>query len=90
MELPIATGDPTGPRGGTHRDRGSNIPIAVPPIPRHSRWVVLMHVSALSEPTLLWAAKGVLCPHEGGTETHRAHTIWVRHGLKIAFYKRKY
>ena len=26
MELPIATGDPTGPRGGTHGDHGSNIP----------------------------------------------------------------
>ena len=25
----------------------------VPSIPRHSRWVILMHVSALSEPTLL-------------------------------------
>ena len=26
----------------------------------------------LSEPTLLQAAKGVLCPHVGGTETHQA------------------
>ena len=25
MELPIATGSPTGPRGGTHRYRGSNV-----------------------------------------------------------------
>ena len=68
MELPMGRGDPTGPRGGTHRNRGSNIPT-----PRHSRWNILAHPSALSEPTLLWAAKGVLCPHVGGTETHRAH-----------------
>ena len=26
VELPIATGDPTGPKGGIHRDRRSNIP----------------------------------------------------------------
>ena len=45
---------------------------AVPTAPRHSRWNVLAHPSALSEPTLLWAAKGVLCPHVGGTVTHRA------------------
>ena len=42
--------------------------------PRHSRWNVLVHLRALSEPTLLWAAKGVLCPHVGGTVTHRAHS----------------
>ena len=41
--------------------------------PRHSRWNVLVNLRALSGPTLLWAAKGVLCPHVGGTETHRAH-----------------
>ena len=33
---------------------------AVPAAPRHSRWNVLMHFRAFSEPTLLWAAKGVL------------------------------
>ena len=26
---------------------------AVPSIPRHSRWIILMHLSAFSEPTLL-------------------------------------
>ena len=26
MEIPIGSGVPTGPRGGTHRARGSNIP----------------------------------------------------------------
>ena len=46
---------------------------AVPTAPRHSRWNVLVHLHALSGPTLLWAAKGVLCPHVGGTVTHRAH-----------------
>ena len=46
---------------------------AVPTAPRHSRWNVLVHFRAFSEPTLLWAAKGVLCPHVGGTVTHRAH-----------------
>ena len=48
---------------------------AVPTAPSHSRWNVLAHPSALSEPTLLWAAKGVLCPHVGGTVTHRAHKL---------------
>ena len=46
---------------------------AVLSIPRHSRWFILTHVSVLSEPTLLEAAKGVLCPHVGGTETHQTH-----------------
>ena len=40
---------------------------AVPAIPRHSRWIILVHSCALSDPTLLQAAKGVLCPHVGGT-----------------------
>ena len=26
MELPIAMGGPTGPKGGTHQNRGFNIP----------------------------------------------------------------
>ena len=73
MELPIATGDPIGPRGGTHRARGSNIPI-----PRYHRYHIthagpysrIQH--AFSEPTLLKAAKGVLYPHVEGTVTHRA------------------
>ena len=73
MEMPMGSGVPTGPRGGTHRDRGSNIPTQ-----RYQRHRVthagsyLRTQSALSEPTLLWAAKGVLCPHVRGTETHQA------------------
>ena len=55
---------------------------AVPTAPRHSRWNVLVHLHALSEPTLLWAAKGVLCPHMGGTETHRAHIISMTYNTK--------
>ena len=46
---------------------------AVPSAPRHSRWNILVHFRVLSGPTLLWAAKGVLYRHVGGTETHRAH-----------------
>ena len=49
---------------------------AVPSAPRHSSWNILVHFRALSGPTLLWAAKGVLCPHVGGTETHRAHVFY--------------
>ena len=30
----------------------------------------------LSEPTLLWAAKGELFPHVGGTDLHRAHNCY--------------
>ena len=37
---------------------------------------MLTHSGVLSEPTLLKAAKDVLCPHVGGTETH-----WARDGL---------
>ena len=32
----------------------------------------LTHINALSEPTLLWAAKGDLYPHVGGKGSHRA------------------
>ena len=35
VEMPIGSGVPTGPRGGTHRDRGSNIPT-----PRYHRYRV--------------------------------------------------
>ena len=56
---------------------------AIATAPRHSRWNVLAHPSALSEPTLLWAAKGVLCPHLGGTVTHRAH----KEGAQFIFHK---
>ena len=38
---------------------------------RHSRWTVLAHLCAFSDPTLLKSAKGVLFPHVGGTVTHR-------------------
>ena len=54
-----------------------------PTAPRHSRWNVLAHLRALSEPTLLWAAKGVLYPHVGGTETHRAHSHPIPDGLGV-------
>ena len=56
---------------------------AVPTAPRHSRWHVLVHLRPLSEPTLLWAAKGVLYPHVGGTETHRAHSHPFPEGLGV-------
>ena len=56
---------------------------AVSTAPRHSRWNVLAHPSALSEPTLLWAAKGVLCPHVGGTVTHRAHRLKMNVAMKL-------
>ena len=52
----------------------SSVSDAVPLVPRHSRWNVLVHFRAFSEPTLLWA-KGVLYPHVGGTETHRAQNV---------------
>ena len=42
--------------------------------PRHARRNVLAHSYALSEPTLIWAAKGVLLPHVGGRVTHQAHS----------------
>ena len=70
MELDIAMGGPTGPRGGSHWNRGFSIPI-----PRHHRYRVThagSYLRAFSEPTLLEAAKGVLYPHVGGTVTHRA------------------
>ena len=54
MEIPMGSGIPIGPRGGTHRDRGSNIPNpAAPLVPRYSRWFVLKHRGAFSEPTLI-------------------------------------
>ena len=33
------------------------------------------YLCALSEPTLLWAAKGVLYLHVGGTVTHQAQKV---------------
>ena len=51
---------------------------AVPSIPRHSRWIILVHLSAFSEQTLLQAAKGVPYPHLGGTVTHRARPCQLR------------
>ena len=61
MEFPIATGVPTGPGGGTHRERGSNVPT-----PWFHRYCVTHAGSYLrtqrtfSEPTLICAAKGDL------------------------------
>ena len=40
-------------RGGTHRDRGYNIPTAAPSAPRQSRCIILTHSHAFSETTLL-------------------------------------
>ena len=65
MEMPMGSGIPTGPRGGTHRACGSNIPTL-----RYHRYRVthagsyLRTQCAFSEPTLIWAAKGDLHPHE--------------------------
>ena len=60
----MGSGVPTGPRGGTHRAHGSNIP--TPWYLRHR----VTHANsysrtqcAFSESTLLWAAKGDLFPH---------------------------
>ena len=53
----------------------------VPTAPRHARWNILVHFRAFSVPTLLWAAKGVLCPHVGGTETHWAHECVRGYGI---------
>ena len=61
----MGSGVPTGPRGGTHRDRGSNIPTQ-----RYHRYRVthtgsyLRTQRAFSEPTLIWEAKGDLHSHE--------------------------
>ena len=66
MELPIVTGDPTGPRGGIHLDRGSNIPT-----PRYHQYRVTHAGSYLRTRVL---SEGVLYPHVGGiTVTHRSH-----------------
>ena len=70
VEMPMGLGVPTVLRGGTHRARGSNIPTT-----RHQRYHIT-HAGpycACSDPTLIWAAKGVLLPHVGGIVTHRAH-----------------
>ena len=68
-------GRPTGPVKS-----GSNVPTPrVPSIPRHARWVILTHWYALSDPTLIWAAKGVLIPHIGGVVSHQArftYFVW--------------
>ena len=61
----MGSGVPAGPRGGTHQDRGSDIPT-----PWYHRYRVthagsyLRTQRAFSEPTLIWAAKGDLHPHE--------------------------
>ena len=61
----MESGLPTEPREGTHRDRGSNIPSR-----QYHRYrathagLYLRTQSAFSEPTLIWAAKGDLHPHE--------------------------
>ena len=61
----MGLGVPAGPRGGTHRDRGSNIPT-----PRYDRYRVthsgsyLRTQCAFSEPTLIWTAMGDLHPNE--------------------------
>ena len=78
----MGLGVPTGPRGETHRACGSNIPT-----PRYHRYRVthaesyLRTQHALSEPTLLYAAKGVLYPHVGGTVTH-----WAQNHLGAGSY----
>ena len=54
VELPMESGDPTGPGGGTHRDRGSNVLTPrVPLVPRHASGYVLTHNCVFSIPTLL-------------------------------------
>ena len=69
----MESGVPTGPRGGTHRDRGSNIPT-----PQYRRYRVthagsyLRTQHAFSEPTLIWAAKGDLPLMNRGVVSHRA------------------
>ena len=71
-DAPMKRRDPTGPRGGTHRARGSNIPTPW----YHQYQLTLDHTyahCALSEPTLLYTAEGVLYPHVGGTVTLWAH-----------------
>ena len=55
----MGSGVPTGPRGGTHRARGSNIPT-----PQY------------------------LCPHVGGTETHRAHYFLIYGTMEHRFGRR--
>ena len=44
----------------------------IPSIPRHACWNVLTHISALSAPTLIWAAKADLYPLVGGTVSCQA------------------
>ena len=70
VELPMEWSVPTGPRGGTPSGSWVQYPNpAVPTMPRHSRWIILAHLCAFSDPTLLQAAKDVLYPHVGGTVT---------------------
>ena len=45
---------------------------AVPLIPRHSLWIILAHLCAFSDPTLLQAAKGGLFSHVPCKVTHSA------------------
>ena len=48
----MGSGVPTGPRGETHRDHGSSVLTPrVPSVPRHACWIILAHLSVLSEPT---------------------------------------
>ena len=71
----MGSGVTTGPRGGTHGARGSNIPT-----PRYHRYRVThagsyCHtVMCFLQPTLFWAAKGDLVPHVGGAVSHRDHS----------------
>ena len=73
MKMPMGSGVPTRPRGGTHRAHGSNIPTHRYRVTHAGSYSHIQHV--FSEPTLLWAAKGVLYPHVGGTVIQRAQRI---------------
>ena len=57
----MGSGVPTGPRGGTRRDRGSNIP--TPRYQRHRVTHAVEYSRALFRTTLLKVAKGDLHPH---------------------------
>ena len=76
-ELLIATCGPTEPRGGSHQDRIVG-PISQPRGTIYTTSRTLDHtyaLCALSEPTLIKAAKRVLYPYVGGTATHRARNF---------------
>ena len=72
----MGSGVPTGPRGGTHRDRGSNIPT-----PRY-QWHRVTHAGSYLRTNVRFLSqlyfrqlRVLLCPHVGGTETHEAHLV---------------